>query len=376
MDDITRAEPSAPMPENYEGRLAPDQRQSFEKALTRQYTNVWLSPFIVFLYVTIWQAIRLWRGHIDSAWLLLVSLNIVPLLLVSLIGLWIERKQRPRVPRMNRMRRELREGAVAQSEGELVWHEHAYTPVLSERGLFALDTTIRDLLPGQYRLFYLPETGLLVAAERLGEPLLHRDLLLTLAHAQGFSAATLAANRVGETGPARQGDRRETIQMLILLLVFVPFGVLLAVVASIRAIYPDQSTYLPPGYSDYVASPAEPLSLANAVVAVALIALVLAVPMVIALLALRGRRIPKLNLSGLLEKPRVLAVEGMARKSVRDADYLPVYTIEAGGRQFTIQKATYLALDTSIPYRVYYLPRGNRLQSMEPLASEAVPAAV
>ncbi|HEX8035833.1 MAG TPA: hypothetical protein VF510_18400 [Ktedonobacterales bacterium] len=316
---------------------------------------------MLFSYLTVWQAIRLWRGHIDSEWLLLVSPNLVPLVLLLLLFLWIERRQRPRVPRVKRVLRELRQGAVVQGEGELLWRNHTYAPIVGERTLFAPDATIRDLLPGRYRFFYLAESGLLVAAEALDEPVPHHDLLLTLAHAQGFSAATLAANRSGEAREEREETPDSDAAMIALLSVFAVMFLILLVLAAFVLTGP--ATFIA------MANGSGPLLLA-------LITLVLALPVLIALPAIDSRHVPRLPPTTPRDGQHVLAVEGIARKSVRDADYLPIYTLEVAGRQFAIRKTTYFALDTSLPYRVYYLPRRNRLQSIEPLASETAPAAM
>ncbi|MGZ3680556.1 MAG: hypothetical protein ACXWQR_18755 [Ktedonobacterales bacterium] len=361
MSDGTGNASAAPLPENYEGRLTPDQRRWIEHTLKRPDLNIWFSPVMLFSYLTVWQAIRLWRGHIDSEWLLLVSPNLVPLVLLLLLFLWIERRQRPRVPRRNRMLRELRHGTLVQGEGELMWRNHTYAPMVGERTLFAPDATIRDLLPGHYRFFYLPETGLLVAAEALGEPVPHHDLLLTLAHAQGFSAATLAANRAGEAREERAETPDSDSAMIALLSVFAGMFLVLLVLATFVLTGPVTLIALAPG---------------SGTLLVALITLVLAIPVLVALPAIDSRRVLRLLPSPPRDVQHVLAVEGIARKSVRDADYLPLYTLEVAGRQFAIQKTTYFALDASLPYRVYYLPKGNRLLSIEPLASGTAPAAV
>lgn len=213
------------------------------------------------------------------------------------------------------------------------------------------------MLPGQYRFFYLPETRHLVAAEPLGEPIPHRDLLITLAHAQGFSAATLAANRAGEARKERVEAQDYDTAMIVLLACY--GGLFLIMLGALL-----------------VAGSAPQISMENGSgsLVLALITLVVAIPALVALPALGGRHFPRLSPSALMEKPRVLAVEGMASKSVRDADYLPVHTIEVGGRQFAIQKGAYFALDTSLPYRVYFLSRDNRLLSLEPLAREVAQA--
>lgn len=361
MSDGTSNASATPTPENYKGQLAPEQQRQIEHVLKRQNMNIWPSPGMVFSYLALWQAIQLWRGHVDGEWLLLVSLNLVPLVFLLLLFLWIERRQRLRVPRRNRVLRELRHGTVVQGEGELLWRNHTYVPIVGERTLFAPDVTLRDLLPGHYRFFYLPETDLLVAAEALDYPFPHHDLLLTLAHAQGFSAAMLAANRAGEARKERTETQDSDAAMIALLAIFA--GMILNLLALAALVLTGPVSFIA------MANGSGPL-------VPALIILVLAIPVLIALPEIDRRRVPRLRPSAPQDGQHILSVEGIARKSVRDADYLPVYIVEVGDRQFALQKTTYFALDIRLPYRVYYLPRGNRLLSIEPLASDTAPAAL
>ncbi len=77
-------------------------------------------------------------------------------------------------------------------------------------------------------------------------------------------------------------------------------------------------------------------------------------------------------------RPRgpVAISEGHVRKLTYEVEYVPTHFFEIDGKRFRVPEAAYDGLDENLQYGVYYLPRGNRLLSMEPLASEAAPAAV
>lgn len=240
--------------------------------------------------------------------------------------------------------RELAEGQVFDGVGSLRWHtgvlQDVYVAEVGGRRLFCALTAIITLLPGSYRLYYLPRTGLLIAAERIEEPPPHFDLLKRLSEACNFTFAALAANRTGHLAPQQ---RRRRSAAVIAEIAITTIGFLGAEVLFVKRFGDDWPFYILP-----------------------LLLLYLLVFMTSTYISRQRER----------RRGPVSVSEGQVRKLTYEVEYVPAFFFEIGDKRFRVSEAAYDVLDESLRYRVYYPPKGNRLISIEPLASETASAAV
>ncbi|MGZ3680893.1 MAG: hypothetical protein ACXWQR_20660 [Ktedonobacterales bacterium] len=233
---------------------------------------------------------------------------------------------------------ELAEGRVIDGVGRLDWHfgvfHDVYVAEIGERRIFCPLTTIRMLLPGQYRLFYLPQTRTLIAAERIEEPPPHFDLLKRLSEACDFTFAALAANRTEQLAPEQRKQNSPPVIFMALVQVA---GLVVVDFIFLKILGDDWATYVIPVLALYIFSP------------------------FVVMAYIRHKR---------EQRRRPVSVsEGQVRKLTYEVEYVPTHFFEIDGKRFRVPEAAFDVLDESLPYRVYHLPHGNRLLSIEPLAS-------
>jgi hypothetical protein len=94
-------------------------------------------------------------------------------------------------------RREWLTEQIEHAEGQIAWGGQNYIAEVEGRRLKPCGRL--NLLPGNYRFFYLPRAGWLLSAERLatGEQKTPPDLRNILAHANGSSLEAIVDNRRG-----------------------------------------------------------------------------------------------------------------------------------------------------------------------------------
>lgn len=138
-----------------------------------------------------------------------------------------------------RRQRELAIGRLVQSEGLLSWQgQHMrskYAAEAKSRHLNFPLNSLYALFPGRYRFFYLPNTSMLIAAERIDSVPPHFDLLQRLARTCEFSFGSLAANSARQLSP-EQASRLSPRSIGPILFVF--FGVLVMAPIFVIALGP------------------------------------------------------------------------------------------------------------------------------------------
>ncbi len=109
-------------------------------------------------------------------------------------------------------RREIETGQVAAAAGTVVASQKGYIAQTDAGPLHSIGTKI-DLIPGPYRFYYLPQSRLLVSAEKLNSPVKpaqmvvgHEAIVQALGHAFRFTTDELAVNR-GRKLSSRQRQR-------------------------------------------------------------------------------------------------------------------------------------------------------------------------
>lgn len=109
-------------------------------------------------------------------------------------------------------RHEIETGQVAFADGEVVTSKKGYTAQTVEGPLHSISYKI-DLIPGPYRFYYLPQSRLLVSAEKLNAPATHSQsavghtaIVQALGQAFKFTADELVLNRGRKLSP-RQRQR-------------------------------------------------------------------------------------------------------------------------------------------------------------------------
>jgi hypothetical protein len=201
-------------------------------------------------------------------------------------------------------------------------------------------------LPGRYRFYYLPRYHWLLTAEQLEGTTDADDLeqlTLRLAQANRFQPGALAANRVGQlTGS----------QKVRLLVRFAVYAIGSFIAAALFIVYCVRTTRT-----------CEVLWL--------LIALVIGV---IAVAVFIERK----NLGSLVDylQGRVLITKGPVTKDVEVSLDTVSYYYDVNETCFSVNEAGYEALVAGLTYRLYFLPRSQKLVNIEAVATEAVVAQI
>jgi hypothetical protein len=224
---------------------------------------------------------------------------------------------------------------IAEGEGTVYWGRRRYVLQLADGK--KLDPIYSpDLLPGRYRFYYLPRYHWLLTAEPLEEVAQVDDLEQLnhrLARVNWFQSSALAANRAGHlTG----------LQRAMILGRFAAYAVGGFVIVALFF-----------GYLIYTDGLQEGLWVLFAVV----------VGMVVLSLYL-GRK----SLSAIADcfQGRVIASEGPVTKDFEvSTDSSVSYYYELDKTVFRVNEAGYEALVAGLTYRLYLLPRSQKLVNIE-----------
>ena len=273
-------------------------------------------------------------GHSDlDAWprgLLGVSAGLfvvwlLPSALIYLRWRWLERN--------------LAREAVAQGLGTVYWKRKRYVLALADGK--KLDPIYSpDLLPGRYRFYYLPRYHWLLTAEPLEEEVAQADDLEQLNHrlarANRFQFTALDANRAGYlTGSQR-------VRILGRFAAYVIGGI------SVMALF---SIYYIQTYADL-----NGLWVFMAIVAG---------------MAVASALVMRKSLSSIVDclQGQVITAEGTVKKDLEVAtDSSVSYYYKLNKTFFYVNEAGYEALVAGLTYRLYLLPRSQKLVNIETVA--------
>ena len=264
-----------------------------------------------------------------GAWpigLLAVSAGLFCVWLVPSVGIYL---------RWRWLDRNLTREAIAEGEGTVYWKRGRYVLQLADGK--RLDPIYSpDLLPGRYRFYYLPRYHWLLTADPLEEVTQVDDLEQLnhrLARANWFQSSALVANRDGHlTG----------LQRTMILGRFAAYIVGGFVVVALFF-----------GYLIYTDGLSEGLWVLGAIV----------VGMVVLSLYL-GRK----SLSAIMDclQGQVVTIEGPVTKDFEvSTDSSVSYYYELGKTVFRVNEAGYEALVAGLNYRLYLLPRSQKLVNIE-----------
>jgi hypothetical protein len=233
------------------------------------------------------------------------------------------------------LERNLERETIAEGEGTVHWKRRRYVLELADGK--KLDPIYSpDLLPGRYQFYYLPRYHWLLTAEPLEEVVQVDDLEQLnrrLARANWFQSSALAANRDGYL---------PGLQRAMILGRFAAYAVGGFVVAALFF-----------GYLIYTDGLSEGLWVLVAIV----------VGMVVLSLYL-GRK----SLSAIADcfQGRVVTIEGPVTKDFEvSTDSSVSYYYELGKAVFRVNEAGYEALVAGLTYRLYLLPRSQKLVNIE-----------
>jgi hypothetical protein len=256
----------------------------------------------------------------------LFSLWLVPSVLIYLRWRWLDRN--------------LAHEAIAQGEGTVTWKRRRYVLELADgKKLDPIDTP--DLLPGHYRFYYLPRYHWLLTAEPLGEVAQVNDLEqlnYRLARANRFQSSALAANRAGQLTGSQK------VRILGRLAAYAIGG---SVAVAAFFVYLVQTGGMSEGVWLLVA-------LAVGMAAVAVYA---------------ERR----NLRSITDclQGQVITVEGPVAKDFEvSTDNSVSYYYELDKTVFRVSETGYEAFIAGLTYRLYLLPRSQKLVNIEAIATK------
>jgi hypothetical protein len=231
---------------------------------------------------------------------------------------------------------------IEQAESQITWSGQNYIAEVEGRRLKPAGRL--NLLPGNYRFFYLPRAGWLLSAERLatGEQQTLPDLRNILAHANGSSLEAIADNRRG-----RLADAQVRPLLHLVARCFLESLILIGIAAIFASTFPGSHG-----------------------------------PSTVIILVTSGT-IGTLSLYSLLRAIRIIAdiwtkqiavTEGLVRKTFREHMSRTwrkhrTYYYQVNNLKFEVSQRGYNVLIVGLPYRLYYAPRSKRMVGIEPLAS-------
>lgn len=326
---------------NRAGQLSVGQRE----ALAPQARLRWASlstPFVVlpiaFAFVialVLWASRRQGGVSLDT-WLgMLACMGPIWLLALGLAArrLW----------QAARVRGDLEAGRVESAEGECRWRRNHYS-IETSAGRLTRPYFVGGLLPGHYRFYFLPNSRLMLGAEKLPglggeEP--GGDLLAVLAQTNHFDVGALAANREGRLAASQQlqllwklARQAFLALVMILLLGFVAVNV-------------------------YLANRALPDTVLAAIAGIGIL--------VVAVIGLRSMGRVGLDMLN----ARVLATQGSVRRDRRVVSTgrgtSVQYSYAVDNLSFTASRAAYEAFIDGGSYRIYYTPQSKTLVAIEPV---------
>ncbi len=187
---------------NRRGELTAEQRIAFQWAIQINWAGLIASLIIVPL-VFAGALFAIWTTDIRRQTPLFVYLLILGffgfiMLIATIPQVW-------NLVNVFRARRDLNE-RVEMLDGQMRWLRNQYVAEVPGRRLRLLNSST-GLLPGSYRFYFLPNTGWLLAAERVTPPGgddPRAELLNVLAQVHGFNPEALEVNRQGRLAFAQQ----------------------------------------------------------------------------------------------------------------------------------------------------------------------------
>jgi len=318
---------------NQRGRLTPEQKSALERAAKSQsssfvFFGAIVLAFVGFIIFFFWQVTGE-DGLLSSTSMItmgLVVFGVVLLILVLSGGDFLVV-----IPRD-----EIENGQVESVIGKVAWTGRRYQFVSDSRKLRSMRSGRALPPPGDYRLYCLPRSGLVILAEELGLSLVEQTkglLLEALAGANHFSIQDLELNRQGSLS-GRQGIRLFGYASLsgAFFLIFIGMSILAA------------------------QSQKENGKLMMYIFLVALI-------VVVFLLLGWG------SIKDILDiwDGEVRSMDGQVLRQIRRGRNTRFYVYQLGELNFKVSRFAYNALMEGREYRVYLTPRNKRLVAIEPI---------
>ncbi|MCC7359874.1 MAG: hypothetical protein IT317_10375 [Anaerolineales bacterium] len=267
---------------------------------------------------------------------------IIPALILLVVGVPVGLVILQNIVRLALTRQDLAAGEVQTADGQVAWRRRRYAAEWPGRP-FWTNNSVSGLAPGPYRFYYLPRSGYVLSAEKLGGLTLAAGMMgggetpgLTevLGRVIGFGAGDLEANRDGRLGGGQAARMVAAAAGL---------GVLALVILGFCAFAAFNMTTENGGLS------AIPLLFIGAIG--------LFGPLLVGWAALKI----VLDLLG----GRVQVIEGQVQRTYSSSGKSTTYYYQVGGKKFTVSLRAYHALVSGPTYRVYYTPRAERLVALE-----------
>jgi hypothetical protein len=247
-------------------------------------------------------------------------------------------------------------GRAEQAEGRLVWRRKTYRGVVEGRTLELLRGV--EMMPGAYRFYYLPRSGLVIGAEKLslGSSLTEQldDLRRALGDVLDFTDDDLPENRAGRLSTRQTTSR--TFSALRTALFLSPF-LLMALGFAIG--FPVAFVLLPLWQGE----PMEEDAWIGALFGFGMGGLFTAFiswAMFSPLVDIWQGRVEMIE--GLMEERAITTGSGKSRRTN--------YYFVINEQRFQVPQVAHAASVANRRYRLYYFPRTKNVVSVEPLADE------
>jgi hypothetical protein len=316
---------------NQRGRLTPEQQSALEVAMKGQremigFLGMIILAFVGFFVFFFWQVAGV-DGLLSSTSLITIGLVILGVTLLFLVVLG---------PLIVISHDEIDNGQVESTIGRVVWTGRRYKFVSDSRKLQSMRNGRVLPPPGDYRLYYLSHSGLVVVAQELmltsaSQP---KDLLLdALTSANHFSMDDLETNRKGSLSGRQEVRLFGYASML--------GGSFLAFILLT------------------IAAAQSKVASENLLVYIFLV--------IMALVMFLRLGWGSIKVIWDIWNGKVTHMDGQVTRHIRRARNTRYYLYQLNDIKFNVSLSAYNALIEGQGYRVYFTPRAKRLVAIEPL---------
>jgi hypothetical protein len=326
---------------NQSGQITPEQRTLLEADTRLNWAGLLTSLLILpIVFVGIVVGVYFFDTNHETPWYVYV----IMILFFGFIELIALVPNLLRIVNTIRVRNDLATGQVEALEGQCAWRRNKYVLETPARRL-KYPALSRHLMPGSYRFYFLPNTGLLLSAQRLTPPGgedPRGELLGVMAQVHHFNMEDLETNRQGRLAGGQIGRLLLRIVWLTVFWVFI-LGVGLVI-----------------AYSIYTSLHSDSAQLWALIITAGIFLLGGAIYLWLVVRLLID-----------ITRGQVTTAQGLVRRTftVSHSQHgtSTTYYYKLDKLSFTVSASAYTAFIDGPQYRLYYAPLSKTLLAIEPL---------
>jgi hypothetical protein len=332
---------------NRAGEITAEQKKWVYAGLAPRALSALVGLFLIPFFLCIGSVIFTSEGDTEDAWIFFIMMGIFALVfggiaLNGLLGLI----------RLATAHFDLSSGRAEQADGRLMWQRRAWRGVIEGRTLELLRGA--ELMPGAYRFYYLPRTGIVISAERLalGSTQALDELRQALGDVLDFTDDDLPENRAGRLSTRQTASR--TFSALRTGLFLSPF---LLMALAFAGVFPFLMLIQPMWQGEPVDTEGW-IAAGFGLLFGGLFAVLLGWAILSPFVDVWQGRVDMIE--GPMEERAITTGSGKSRRTN--------YYFEINNQRFQVPQVAQAASVAGRRYRLYYFPRTKNVVSVEPLS--------